>query len=548
MQNNRPGTNNSTKKRNKIIIIGLDACDPDLVQLWSKEGRLPFLSSLMKKGVWARLLSTSDLFSEPWPSFNTGVNPGKHFYYNFLQLRRGTTEIFRAGAYDIPYLPFWSLLQRAGKKIAVFDAPKTYPVQGPNGIQVASWGEHYPLIKGCSLPTSILNEINSRFGKYSPPHEVITPGVSQEKRLYQKMLLNLDKRAKAIRFLMDQEDWDLFLSVFSETHYGGHQLFHLYDQRHWAHDSQRAKLLGDSLPTIYSRIDAALSGLLSGISDETTLFIVSVHGILANYSGYPMLPTVLEKLGFQIPAGNGEVDSSKKQGNLLSTIRDLVPERLREVLNERVLPQSFQDRLFSSMFSSSIDWKRSKAFFLPSDNFQGFISINLKGREPWGTVEPGTEYDQVCNDVRSELMRLVNPDTGKSAIQDVVQVSKIYQGENQWNLPDLVIRWSEDAYIRKLYHPKFGTINDQGFKLRRSQHTAQGFMIAAGKHINPQAVLNIATTLDVAPTILYLMGQPIPEVMDGKILLDLIDEEYRNSNEAKYQNISMSKRAETPIL
>lgn len=522
--------------RNKIVILGLDACDPDLIQHWVKEGRLPFLSSLIQKGVWARLLSTSKLFSEPWPSFNTGVSPAKHLYYNFLQLKRGTTEIIRADAYDISYLPFWTLLER-GRKIVAFDVPKTYPISGVHGMQVASWGEHYPLSRSEALPPALLKEINSRFGKYSHPDEVITPSFSCEMRLYQKMLVNVERKAKAIRFLQNQEDWDLFFSVFSETHYGGHQLYQYYDHTHWAHDSQRAHALSESLPTIYSRLDSSISEILRNVSDDTTVFIVSVHGILANYSGYTMLSKVMEKLGFQIPPVNG----TKNQSSFLRDLREKIPNGIREFVNERILPQSVQDKVYSRLFSSNIDWQRSRAFFLPSDQFQGFISLNLKGREPSGTVNPGAEYDEVCQEVRNELMQLVNPDTGKSAVQEVVQVSKVYQPEKLFHLPDLVIRWAEGAYIRKLYHPKFGVISDGDFKNRRTQHTAEGFMIAAGKNISPQVVLQEASTVDLAPTILYLLGEPIPEDMDGKVLLDLISSCYRDTHTPQFRSRRLTR-------
>lgn len=517
---------NPVQRGSKIVVIGLDSCDPDLVQLWSKEGRLPFLSSLMKKGVWARLLSTRGLFADaPWPSFNTGYSPAKHSFYNFLQLKRGTTDIFRVNAYDVGILPFWSLLQNAGKKIAVFDVPKTYPVGGLNGLQVASWGEHYPLMEGCSLPPPVYEELNRRFGKYSHPYEVIAPGLSREVKLYQKMLRNTDQKAKAIRFLLDQEDWDLFVSVFAEPHYGGHQLYHHYDPNHWAHESSKAALLGDSLPAVYSHFDKALSAILSSISDDVTLFIVSVHGISPNFSANHMMTEVMEKLGFQIPPRGGQPEISNQGDNFLGRLRDLVPRTWRDFVNERILPQSFQDKLHSRLFSHSIDWHRSKAFFLPSDHFQGFISLNLIGREPIGVVHPGPEYGEVCSEIRSELLRLLNPDTGKNAIREVTQISKIYQGENLLNLPDLVIQWAEDAYIHQLYHPKIGLISDDGFKLRKSQHTSEGFMIAAGKHINQHAVLDNPSTMDLAPTILHLMGHPIPKDMNGKVLLPLVDQQ-----------------------
>jgi type I phosphodiesterase/nucleotide pyrophosphatase len=120
--------------KHRVMVIGLDSVDPDLVLRWSQEGRLPFLHSLMQSGVWTRLISTHDIFNDsPWPTFNTGVSPGKHGFYNHIQFRRGTTEIFRSDARSCYYLPFWWLLRGAGKKVAVFDVPKTYPLPGIEG-------------------------------------------------------------------------------------------------------------------------------------------------------------------------------------------------------------------------------------------------------------------------------------------------------------------------------------------------------------------------------------------------------------------------------
>lgn len=50
-------------------MIGLESADLDLLQLWLREGRLSFMNSLMRSGVWAWLLSTKGLFSDsPWSS------------------------------------------------------------------------------------------------------------------------------------------------------------------------------------------------------------------------------------------------------------------------------------------------------------------------------------------------------------------------------------------------------------------------------------------------------------------------------------------------
>lgn len=135
--------NPKRKDKHRVILIGLDSADPDLIQRWCREGRLPFLSALMQSGVYARLQSTQGLFSDaPWLSFHTGVNPAKHGYYSYIQLKRGTTDFIKVNARSCRYFPFWWLLRAAGKKVAVFDVPKTYPIEGIDGVQISAWGNH----------------------------------------------------------------------------------------------------------------------------------------------------------------------------------------------------------------------------------------------------------------------------------------------------------------------------------------------------------------------------------------------------------------------
>lgn len=59
-------------------------------------------------------------------------------------------------------------------------------------------------------------------------------------------------------------------------------------------------------------------------------------------------------------------------------------------------------------------------------------------------------------------------------------------------------------------------------------------MIATGKHIRKEAMLSGATTLDLAPTILYLMGQAVPRDMDGKVLVDLIEDAFKEEKPVSY--------------
>ncbi len=354
---------NGPADKDRIVLIGLDSCDVDLVERWSKEGRLPFLSSLMSSNVFSRLISTKGLFSDsPWPSFNAGVSPAKHGFYNHLQMKRGATEIERIDARHCRYLPFWSLLQDSGKKTAIFDVPKTFPIQGMDGILVSAWGEHYPLLK---QPTSqapdFLREMIARFGKYSHPREIIEPWSDrQERRIFKTISSNLERKLQATEYLMNLEDWDLFISVFSEVHYAGHQFYHHLNNDHWAHDSKASTDLHDAMPNLYAQLDKAISDLFRHIFDQTTFFIVSVHGFAVNYSANHLMPEVLEKLGYQVASTNSV--QSDGLGNLLqlnSFVRNLVPQSVRDFINTHIVPESMHDRAYSNAFRTSVDWKKN---------------------------------------------------------------------------------------------------------------------------------------------------------------------------------------------
>jgi len=537
MDHASPATASRPNRKDRIVVIGLDSADPDLLRLWAKAGQLPFIGSLLQSGAWARLMSTRGLFSDsPWPTFNTGVPPSKHGFYNFQALQSGTTDIVRVGEHCSRFLPFWWLLRDAGKRVAVFDVPKTKPIPGIDGIQVSGWGEEYPLIQQSSLPVPLVEELTARFGRYPRPKELFDPTYKHEIKARDTLLANIERKLKAIEFLRQQDDWDLFLTVFAEAHSVGHHFYHHHDPHHWGHDAQRAPVLGQALPSTYVELDAALKDILNGHLEDTTVFLVSVHGITTNYSGNYLMQAVLEKLGYQVPS-QSHGDQAQSQ-SFSAWLKDrLIPSSLRSFINEKFVPQAHHDVMFSLQFSNSIDWQRTTAFFLPTEHFQGFIRINLQGREPYGTV-PASAYDEVCQKLCYQLEQLVNPDTEKPAVHQAVRVADIYEGDRLYDLPDIVIQWADDGLINHLYHPKFGTVSGHD-TIRKAQHSEDGFVIAAGRHIRPGASVIRASTMDLAPTLLYLLGQAVPETLDGRVLLEFIDDDFQHDHPVQRSSQSL---------
>ncbi|WP_412069240.1 alkaline phosphatase family protein [Rubrivirga sp. IMCC43871] len=509
-----------------LVLLGLDACDVDLMQRWADDGRMPFLKSLLETGAFVRLDSTRRLFGDsPWPTANTGTTPAKHAFYNHLQLQRGTTWIERVDAHHCRVLPFWSYLRGTGVKLGALDVPKTFPIDGVDGVQICAWGEHYQLLKtAASEPPSAVDDIERRFGPYPHPPEVtVTRSHRQERGIYDTLSANLEKKRQATEYLLGLDDWDLFISVFSEIHYAGHQFYHHCHPGHWAHNPSTPDDLKDALPRIHSELDAALASVFEHLPENTTYLVFSVHGLETNVSANHLLHDILEKLGYLLPAQHPAPEDLL--GRVLQQtrkLREFIPDAARRFINTHLVSEAAHDRAHASAFSHGIDWDQTRAFPLEGDHFQGFVSANLKGREPHGTVEKGADLDALLDEIRVELKQLVNVETGEPAVHDVVRISDVYPGPSAEELPDLVVQWAGEGPIRAVRHPRVGTVSMEGFALRQTQHAPDGFLIAGGPRIRAEAELDRASTLDLAPTILHLLGQPVPDDLDGQVLSDLL--------------------------
>ena len=206
---------------------------------------------------------------------------------------------------------------------------------------------------------------------------------------------------------------------------------------------------------------------------------------------------------------------------LLDGIRELIPLELRHRIKS-ALSTELRHRLTAFWRSRAQDWSETRAFSMVADA-QGWIRINLKGREQLGIVEPGREYDDLCTKISEGLKSYVDADTNEPLVRNIVRASQVFEGEKLELLPDLIIQWNEkpSAQHRAITSPRYGTIpwptpgrNPEG---RSGNHFPEGFLIATGKGIKEGAISD-AHILDLAPTILNLLGQPVPDLMEGKVL------------------------------
>jgi len=514
----------------KLMLIGLDSADADLIERWCEEGYLPVLQSFRQQGTWGRLRTTAEVMHvSAWPSIYTGTMPGKHGMYHAYQIKAGEQDIHRTRADECAQFPFWKFLDDSGKRCIIMDAFMNYPLEGFRGIQVLEYGTWTWFWNPVAIPDGIWKEIVGKFGPYPAPEHSKVLTVPEPNQFRSQLISGAALKSKVVRWLMREKPWDMFFVTFGEPHPAGHYLWHLADPSYPAHRLNGSRGLENAVRDVYSAVDKAIGEILSELDDSVTVVIASGDGMGPNYAGCHLIPEVLNKLGLYYAAGVGQESASKAEGkrssiqkkSLASTVKDLIPVSVRRAIS-RCLPRHLQHQLSMKWANANIDWTKTKAFCIPNAN-EAYVRVNLQGREPKGIVERGNAYQELLGELQARLKELINPGNGRIAARQVVCIDDIFSGERRHHLPDLVVNWDIEAKVlSELQSQTLGlipgrTANYQISPFYTGNHRPTAFVLARGPRIPENDVLTGGHIVDILPTILAMLGVDPPPHLDGRV-------------------------------
>lgn len=504
-----------------MLLIGLDACDKDLVLHWSKEGLLPTFKFLLENGIHGTTANPPGFFGGTvWPSFATGVSPAKHRRFCARQAARGAYIDAPFTPNDIQGIPFWNHLSAAGRKVAVIDAPHCKLSHRLNGCQLIDWATHDPYYQPpLSWPPELFHEITVRFGEVVPDQcdSLEGPDFRHNRAgiedFVNRLLKRLSKSSELTHYLLDQNDWDLFITVFSESHCAGHQCWHLHDPNHPFYDHLLAREVGDPLKIVYQALDTAISGLLDHLDPQSQVLVLLSHGMGPMYNNPDViLDEILQRLERASLSLRGEMFRQLKQ-----TWYSL-PGGVRQSPLLRTLKKQFQPSLHHAMLVPGRRYR--KYYAVPADTSVGAVRINLTGREPFGRVAPGLEYKNVVMGLRRDLADLINPVTGTPFVKAIYFTPDLFDGPYLDELPDLLLEWNRDEYFPAIFSPKIGTLEVPAMVGRTGDHKNAGMFIMLGPSIKPIQLDRTVSIMDFAPTICQWFGITAAG-MDGHVVKEL---------------------------
>jgi len=495
--------------RTRVLVIGMDMGDAALIQRWIREGHLPNFGLLMREGSWWDLTSPAEvLHTSTWPTFATGTHPGKHGVYYPFQPRPGAQQAQHVTANQYAAPVFWSLADVHGLRCLIYDLPETFPSAGYKGRAIFEWGTWAWYGEQRSQPEGLLGELRSRFGSYPLKLEATRLGLKfpNPAQLERRLRESIEHKSRSLQWLLGAEDWDLAVVGFCETHPAGHYLW----PKNGSADDPAERL--QAVRSIYVALDGALASLRQALPVGTAILIVSGDGVRPNHCGWHLLPDVLERLGYAVATTAAQ---SSRRGWSIRDLKNAVPPGLRRWIADH-LPSRLRERINTAVEGAGLDWSKTRAFTLPTD-LEGYIRINLKGREPEGVVAPGPEYRALCREIATRLEALANPATGRPAIRKVWLRDEVFAGPAREHLPDLIVTWEGSAPIAALSSPATGTIGRPSPDPRTGTHSPSAFLLASGTGFRAGS-RGTGRLVDVAATVLELLGVPADPGMDGRPL------------------------------
>jgi predicted AlkP superfamily phosphohydrolase/phosphomutase len=203
----------------------------------------------------------------------------------------------------------------------------------------------------------------------------------------------------------------------------------------------------------------------------------------------------------------------KRALNALGIRRSTLVSAGKAVGLKRVVDEKVQKL---NPFVGGIEWSATKVFYYPTNGFY----VNVRGREPFGVVEPGDEYETVRDDLIRRLEGLQDPETGGRLIPVVKRREEIFAGRSLERLPDVFVEFLDqpyDAFIQDYDVPSVFVRNAWG----DGTHRRHGLYIGAGPALAQGGEVEDLEIFDIAPNVLHLLGHPIPEHMDGRFRPDL---------------------------
>lgn len=451
----------------RTLILGFDSLDTPLLERLMAEGAAPAFRALAERLSRVKILNYPGMGEGVfWPSAATGLPPDGHGRYYCLQFDPKTYRLSPhrgfTGAETI-----WEKIESANLgPVAVTDWPRSPEARIKNGIVVSDWLAHDRVGAMSCQPASLARDLLDKYG-VDPFGDGLCANVPRTSEDFARVLdLEFGRLKVKARFCVDQlkaREWSAFAVAFHEFHDLAHYGFHLHDPAHPKYDAAAVAHVGDPLRRIIAAFDEQLGPLLAAAGPGCEVVLLTGPGMTRLETANDCFDEVLRRLDLGAKTARSSYEQAQHawRRGTPRWLRDSLSPIVRGVFGVAVNAAEFRNRRF---------------FAVPHNTQSGCVRVNLKGRERYGVVRPGAEFEAIVAALTADLMALREPDSGEPIVDEVIRAR--YDGPYAALLPDLFVTWRRSRPIRRIMSDKIGIIDAPGVD-RTGDHTQEGALWAS---------------------------------------------------------------------
>jgi predicted AlkP superfamily phosphohydrolase/phosphomutase len=342
---------------------------------------------------------------------------------------------------------------------------------------------HAPLFP-ISSPPDYAAELADRLGTFYTTgmvedHGGLNNGRFDEAAFLQQCDIALREREQMLRYELERFREGALFCLFDTPDRLAHMFWRLREAEHPANKGSAPLETSRVIEELYQACDTIVGRALEHADDETLFIVLSDHGMSSFQRGVH-LNTWLHNQGLLVLQPG--VEPGEAAGDFLR----------------------------------SVDWSRTQAYALGL----GGVYLNLKGREERGIVKRD-EADSVKTGIVEGLSGLPDPARERVAIRNVVTREQVYSGPYAHESPDLLVNFA-DGYRVSWGTPLGGVpagLFEDNRKKWSGDHSIDPCLVPGVLFMNHPFEGERAGLVDLAPTILEVLGVPKGPAMEGQALL-----------------------------
>lgn len=507
----------------RVVLIGIDSLAFAQVQRWVEKGHLPAFRQIIEQGAGGPLHSIHPYASCPgWACLWTGKDSSTLGIYHQIKRDADSYNVHTIDLTWDAWHPLWEITSEHQKTSIYINAPTAkVPDSNYHGKFVGG-----PIMEKPIDPIAYPPDLDASLKDQEYKIYTQTMGrfeTDDDKRGYYQRVRDITEQQAQLAVDMYRKDyWDFFTySVFYSDDLS-HRFWKYMDPACY-HYSQHDEF-ADVLLQYFQMVDSYLAIFLNELPQDANLIVVSDHGMGG-------MKDIVDFNAWLLQEGFMHLKTEKTHTVTLSGFRStkLYPiiRNLYGRINGIGAVRALRDYIWKTVPESKrswkdVDWEKTSVYCIGTKGFY----VNLKGREPQGIISSGDDYEQVLQDLTDALRRLRDPDSGTPVVKHVYRPGDLFLGQHD-SYPDLLIDFCEDStdgfnYADNNVTAAPGTDIMYTNPVYSANHTKEGILLGYGPDIRPTGTVRDATILDIVPTVLTLMGIPLPSDIDGRLLTSFL--------------------------